>query len=154
MSSVAGGSLVRVLDRASIAVALLATAYHFLTVWAVPHGATRHYTVHLALMLVLVGLATARRRVDAGPAPGKTRAAGIVIFLLLALALTVFLYVEDSRLEMTQPWARLGTLYSAAYFAAPVTLARPSTRLVGLPMCAVVMRVARAGRFGSSGTRS
>ena len=104
MSSVAGGSLARVLDRAGIAVALLATAYHFLTVWAVPHGATRHYTVHLALMLVLVGLATARRRVDAGPAPGKTRAAGIVIFLLLALALTVFLYVEDSRLEMTQPW--------------------------------------------------
>ena len=26
-----------------------------------------------------------------------------------------------------------GTLYSAAYFAAPVTFARPSTREVGLP---------------------
>src|SRR5436309_6096715 len=35
--------------------------------------------------------------------------------------------------ETTKPCARPGTLYSAAYFAAPVTFARPSTREVGLP---------------------
>src|SRR6266568_319963 len=35
--------------------------------------------------------------------------------------------------ETTTPCARPGTLYSAAYFAAPVTFARPSTREVGLP---------------------
>src|SRR5215510_3387144 len=35
--------------------------------------------------------------------------------------------------ETTQPCARPGTLYSAAYFAAPVTFARPSMREVGLP---------------------
>jgi hypothetical protein len=34
----------------------------------------------------------------------------------------------------TLPWARPGALYSAAYFAAPVTLARPSTRDVAVPM--------------------
>ena len=33
----------------------------------------------------------------------------------------------------TTPCARPGTLYSAAYFAAPVTFARPSMREVGLP---------------------
>ena len=36
----------------------------------------------------------------------------------------------------TKPYARPGTLYSAAYFATPVTLARPSTRDVGLPQIA------------------
>src|SRR5437588_4730135 len=36
--------------------------------------------------------------------------------------------------ETTNPCARPGTLYSPAYFAPPVTLARPSTREVGLPM--------------------
>src|SRR6185437_6708992 len=35
--------------------------------------------------------------------------------------------------ETTTPCARPGTLYSAAYFAVPVTFARPSTREVGLP---------------------
>src|SRR5215510_3337933 len=35
--------------------------------------------------------------------------------------------------ETTTPCAREGTLYSAAYFAAPVTFARPSMREVGLP---------------------
>src|ERR1700751_3689642 len=35
--------------------------------------------------------------------------------------------------ETTTPWASPGTLYSAAYFAAPVTLAGPSTREIGLP---------------------
>ena len=33
----------------------------------------------------------------------------------------------------TLPWASPGTLNSAAYFAAPVTLARPSTRDVAVP---------------------
>src|SRR5262245_45008478 len=35
--------------------------------------------------------------------------------------------------ETTNPCARPSTLYSAAYLAAPVTLARPSMREVGLP---------------------
>src|SRR4029453_12124608 len=35
--------------------------------------------------------------------------------------------------ETTQPCARPGTLYSAAYFASPVTFACPSMREVGLP---------------------
>src|SRR5262249_53513826 len=35
--------------------------------------------------------------------------------------------------ETTKPCARPGTLYSAAYFAAPVTFAWPSMRDVGLP---------------------
>src|SRR5438270_11516510 len=35
--------------------------------------------------------------------------------------------------ETIKPCARPGTLYSAAYLAAPVTLARPSMREVGLP---------------------
>src|ERR1051326_7960671 len=34
---------------------------------------------------------------------------------------------------MTNPCARPGTSYSAAYLAAPVTLARPSTREVAMP---------------------
>src|SRR5215813_4519404 len=34
--------------------------------------------------------------------------------------------------ETTTPCARPGTLYSAAYFASPVTYARPSKRGVGL----------------------
>src|SRR5438874_11275543 len=38
------------------------------------------------------------------------------------------------REATTQPWARPDTLYSAAYFAAPVTFARPSTREVAMPM--------------------
>src|SRR4051812_31907123 len=38
--------------------------------------------------------------------------------------------------ETTDPCARWGTLNSAAYFAAPVTFARPSMREVGLPKCA------------------
>jgi len=104
VTSAVRGSLGRFLDKASIAIALLATAYHFITVWAVPHGATRHYTVHLALMLILVGLATARRWVDSETQPGKAHVAVIVLFLLLAVSLTCFLYVEDSRLEMSQPW--------------------------------------------------
>ena len=34
----------------------------------------------------------------------------------------------------TLPWARLAASTSAAYFAAPVTFAGPSTRDVGVPM--------------------
>jgi len=96
--------LARNLDRLSVAVALFATAYHFLTVWVVPHGATRHYTVHLGLMLLLVALATARRWMQAPARPGPRHAATLGIFVVAALALIAFLYVEDQRLEMTQPW--------------------------------------------------
>src|SRR5919108_1427345 len=35
--------------------------------------------------------------------------------------------------ETTNPCAKPGTLYSAAYLALPVTFARPSMREVGLP---------------------
>src|SRR4026209_2013040 len=104
MTSVVGGMLVRNLDRLSVVVALFATAYHFLTVWAVPHGATRHYTVHLGLMLLLVAIATARRWVGAPARPGAAHAAMLGIFVVAALALIGFLYVEDQRLEMIQPW--------------------------------------------------
>src|ERR1051325_6364076 len=55
---------------------------------------------------------------------------------------------------MTNPCARPGTLYSAAYLAAPVTLARPSTRDVAMPRTVtgrspdafVRLRLRRAGR--------
>src|SRR6266849_5908982 len=47
--------------------------------------------------------------------------------------------------ETTNPCARPGTWYSPAYFAAPVTFARPSTREVGLPIWLVtVMPVSRS----------
>src|ERR1043166_6205657 len=36
------------------------------------------------------------------------------------------------------PWARPGALHSPAYLAAPVTLARPSTRDVGVPICVYI----------------
>jgi hypothetical protein len=36
-------------------------------------------------------------------------------------------------LDTTTPWTRSGALNSAAYFAAPVTLAGPSTRLCAVP---------------------
>jgi hypothetical protein len=57
-----------------------------------------------------------------------------------------------TALDATQPYARLETLYSAAYFAAPVTLARPSTRLIGFPMYVVVMELRLA--FGVSRSTS
>jgi len=41
-----------------------------------------------------------------------------------------FPIVDDTTLA----WARPGTLNSAAYFAAPVTFARPSTRDVAVPI--------------------
>src|ERR1051326_5650342 len=55
---------------------------------------------------------------------------------------------------MTNPCARPGTLYSAAYLAAPMTLARPSTREVAMPRIVtglspdafVRLRLRRAGR--------
>jgi TRAP transporter 4TM/12TM fusion protein len=104
MTSLAGGKLARTLDQLSIAVALFATAYHFLTVWAVPHGATRHYTVHLGLMLLLVALATARRWLASPARPGAGHATLLAVFVVASLALMAFLYIEDSRLEVIQPW--------------------------------------------------
>jgi hypothetical protein len=44
--------------------------------------------------------------------------------------------------ETTKPCAKPGTLYSAAYLAAPVTLARPSTREIGFPKRVAVVPVA------------
>ena len=104
MTSVVGGMLARNLDRLSVVVALFATAYHFLTVWAVPHGATRHYTVHLGLMLLLVAIATARRWTERGARLSAGHAAMLGVFVVAVLALIGFLYVEDQRLETTQPW--------------------------------------------------
>ena len=45
-------------------------------------------------------------------------------------AMRPFAIVEQTMLA----WARPGTLNSAAYLAAPVTLAKPSTRDVAVPM--------------------
>ena len=88
----------------TLVVALLATAYHFLTVWVIPHGATRHYTVHLALMLTLVVLATARRWMEAGTLRTARQGATLTTLLVAVLVVTAYLYVEDRRLEMIQPW--------------------------------------------------
>jgi hypothetical protein len=54
--------------------------------------------------------------------PGTASAAAVSIALIEPLAMP---------LDTTRPWARSGTLNSAAYFAAPVTLARPSIGCVG-----------------------
>ena len=89
MTSVVGGMLVRNLDRLSVVVALFATAYHFLTVWAVPHGATRHYTVHLGLMLLLVAIATARRWTERGARLSAGHAAMLGVFVVAVLALAL-----------------------------------------------------------------
>lgn len=104
LSPLVGEALARVLDRLTIAVALFATAYHFLTVWAVPHGATRHYTFHLGLVFTLVVLATARRWIGAGTPPTPRQSATLAALLLAALTVIAYLYVEDRRLEMIQPW--------------------------------------------------
>lgn len=104
MSRLTGEALARALDRVTVAVALVATAYQFLTVWVIPHGATRHYTVHLGLMLTLVVLATARRWMDAGTLRTARQRATLTTLLLAVLVVTAYLYVEDQRLEMIQPW--------------------------------------------------
>jgi hypothetical protein len=57
--------------------------------------------------------------------PGTASAAELSMDLIRPFAIA---------LETTTPWARSGALYSAAYFAAPVTFARPSTRLCAVPM--------------------
>src|SRR5882672_9337370 len=48
--------------------------------------------------------------------------------------------------DTTTPCARPGTLYSAAYFAAPVTFARPSMREVGLPRMLVALMMLSPSR--------
>ena len=57
--------------------------------------------------------------------PSTPMAALVSMWVMRPLAI-----VEQTMLA----WARPGTLNSAAYFAAPVTLARPSMRDVGVPM--------------------
>jgi TRAP-type uncharacterized transport system fused permease subunit len=55
-------------------------------------------------MLLLVALATARRWMEAPVRPGAGHAGVLGVFIVASVALISFLYVEDSRLEMTQPW--------------------------------------------------
>jgi TRAP transporter 4TM/12TM fusion protein len=85
-----------------LTVALAAVGYHFLTVWIIPHGATRHYTTHLGLVLVIAALAALRTSAR-GRRPGARRLA-IGLLLPGIVVSAVYLYVEDPRLEEIQPW--------------------------------------------------
>lgn len=101
----AGGRLLKtVLDRLTLVVSLGAVAYHFMTVWVIPHGATRHYAVHFGLILVLAVLATGSWALEGGRARPRLQLALLAVVLALGVFSAIYLYVEDTRLEVTQPW--------------------------------------------------
>jgi TRAP transporter 4TM/12TM fusion protein len=87
------------LDRLTLTVCILAAIYHFLTIWVVLHGATRHYATHFVTVVVIAALAASmsadRRRVHRGLT---------VLLPLLALIAGLYLYVEDARLVLSSPW--------------------------------------------------
>src|SRR5438132_1021779 len=62
--------------------------------------------------------------------PSRSRAAELSMLLIFPRA---------TPLETTTPYVSPAILYSAAYLARPVTLARPSTRFSGRPMKVVIM---------------
>lgn len=92
------------LDRVTLGVAVVTVAYHFLTVWVVPHGATRHYVVHLGLVMTIAILSTATPMLTEWSRWVRFKLGSLAVALVVILASTIYLYVEDGRLETTQPW--------------------------------------------------
>lgn len=95
----------RVLERALMAMALVAVVYHVAAVFWTFHGAMQHYTSHMAMILLLVALQTAvtTLRTEAG---ARRRAWLVFVALMVACALiaTPYLYLEAEALEISQPF--------------------------------------------------
>ncbi len=94
-----------VLDFCFMALGLITVAYHIVGVFWTFHGAMQHYTVHLALVLLLVAtkLATTAWR-----SPPSARRSTFLAFLAVMAALTLFstpyLYLNALDLELSQPF--------------------------------------------------
>jgi TRAP transporter 4TM/12TM fusion protein len=94
--------LTQLLERLTLVVSVLAAGYHFLTIWVVPHGATRHYATHFMLVVILAALNAGIQAIS-----GRLRALRLgclasLVFLTVVSA--VYLYVEDARLVLASPW--------------------------------------------------
>ncbi len=113
-------ALSHALDRATLGLALIAVAYHFLTVWAVPHGATRHYTVHLGLVMTIAILSAASAALVGRARVPRLKLASLALALTAVVPCTIYLYVEDGRLETTQPWLTTTDMVVAGVLVAVV----------------------------------
>jgi TRAP transporter 4TM/12TM fusion protein len=97
--------LVRVLGRVFLALALVAVAYHVVSVFWTFHGAMEHYNVHLVLilLLVIVEIALTRWQTETG----RRRVAWMVYLAVLAVfcvGSTAYLYINAQELEFSQPF--------------------------------------------------
>lgn len=102
---VATGSMARWLGPVFSLLALIAIAYHVVSIFWTFHGAMQHYTTHFALIfsLILLELTIAWW----APASGWRRIAWMTFLAVMAVCVyvsTPYLYVKALELEMTQPF--------------------------------------------------
>jgi TRAP transporter 4TM/12TM fusion protein len=92
----------KILDQLTLAFTIIAAAYHFFTVWFVPHGGTRHYATHFLFIIIIAALAISGRGIPTGRQ--TFHRVSLIFIVLLAVVSAVYLYVEDARLVLTSPW--------------------------------------------------
>jgi TRAP transporter 4TM/12TM fusion protein len=97
--------LLRPLERLFMAVSLGAILYHIAAVFWTFHGAMRHYTVHLGMILLLTALHT-MIEFSRSKSGGRRRAWMVFLAVMTACALiaTPYLYLEAEALEISQPF--------------------------------------------------
>ena len=93
------GRFFKLLEYLYATVALAAVAYHVVAVFWTFHGAMQHYTTHMALILLLVGLHTAITvlRSEAG---ARRRAWLVFVAIMVACTLVTmpYLYLEAEEI--------------------------------------------------------
>ncbi len=122
MTDARSNRFLRMLESLFMAVGLVAVVYHVVSVFWTFHGAMEHYTVHMALILLLITLSTAIERW--GSETGTRRHAWMIFLAVMAactLIATPYLYIEAEALELSQPFLTafqyfVGLLLLAAVF--------------------------------------